>query len=122
MVESSQHYARTLGPGYARQTRRAKAPTPVVELARKADQRLGERYRQIARRKHTNQAKSAVAREPIAFLWRALLLVPAYAMIEGERPDTGTSTALCDGALRHDFRLKASPRTKHRAALPRISD
>ena len=77
MVESSQHYARTLGRGYARQTRRAKAPTPVVELARKADQRLGERYRKLAHRKHTNQAKTAVARELIAFLWRALLLVPA---------------------------------------------
>jgi transposase len=77
MVESSQHYARTLGPGYARQTRRANAPAPVVELARKADQRLGERYRQLAHRKHTNQAKTAVARELIAFLWRALLLVPA---------------------------------------------
>lgn len=77
MVESSQHYARTLGPGYARQTRRAKAPAPVVELARKADQRLGQRYRQLAHKKHTNQAKTAVARELIAFLWRALLLVPA---------------------------------------------
>lgn len=77
MVESSQHYARTLGRGYARQTRRAKAPAPVVELARKADQRLGERYRKLAHRKHTNQAKTAVARELIAFLWRALLLVPA---------------------------------------------
>lgn len=77
MVESSQHYARTLGRGYARQTRRANAPAPVVELSRKADQRLGERYRQLAHKKHTNQAKTAVARELIAFLWRALLLVPA---------------------------------------------
>lgn len=77
MVESSQHYARTIGPGYARQTRRAKAPAPVVELARKADQRLSERYRKLAHKKHTNQAKTAVARELIAFLWRALLLVPA---------------------------------------------
>lgn len=48
----------------------------MVELARKADQRLAERYRQLARRKHTNQAKTAVARELVAFLWRALLLVP----------------------------------------------
>lgn len=77
MVESSQHYARTLGPGYARQTRRAKAPAPVVELARKADQRLSARYRQLVHRKHTNSAKTAVARELIAFLWRALLLMPA---------------------------------------------
>lgn len=74
VVECAQHAARPLGPGYAREARRAKAPPQVVELAREADQRLALRYRQLARRKHTNQAKTAVARELIGFLWRALLI------------------------------------------------
>jgi len=75
LVESSQHAARPLGPGHAREARRARAPAPVVALARQADQRLSLRYRQLCRRKHTNQAKTAVARELVGFLWRALLLV-----------------------------------------------
>jgi transposase len=74
LVESAQHAARPIGPGYARESRRAKAPAGVVALARQADQRLAMRYRQLIRRKHTNQAKTAVARELIGFLWQALLL------------------------------------------------
>jgi transposase len=77
IVESAQQYARNPGPGYARHTRRAQAPQAVVELARKADRRLSERYHRIAHKKHTNQAKVAVARELVGFLWRALLLTPA---------------------------------------------
>jgi transposase len=74
LVESAQHVARPLGPGHARQSRRAKAPPEVVAIARQADQRLALRYRQLVRRKHTNQAKTAVARELVGFLWRALLV------------------------------------------------
>lgn len=75
VVEAAQHAARPLGPGYAREARRAKAPAPIVALAREADQRLSLRYRTLARRMHTNQAKTAVARELVGFLWEALLLV-----------------------------------------------
>jgi transposase len=75
VVEAAQHAARPLGPGYARESRRAKVPAAIVELARTADQRLSARYRSLARHKHTNQAKTAVARELIGFLWEALLLV-----------------------------------------------
>lgn len=75
LVESAQHCTRPLGPGFARETRRARAPAQVVELARKADQRLSQRYRSLAFRKHTNQAKVAVARELVGFLWKALVLV-----------------------------------------------
>lgn len=74
IVEAAQHYARPIGRGYARETRRAQAPPAVAELARKADQRLSRRYRALARRKHTNQAKVAVARELVSFLWQALML------------------------------------------------
>ncbi len=75
LVESAQHAARPIGPGYARESRRAKAPADVVALARQADQRLSMRYRQLLRRKHTNLAKTAVARELVGLLWQALLLV-----------------------------------------------
>lgn len=74
VVESAQHAARPLGSGYAREARRSKAPPEIVALARQADQRLSLRYRQLARRMHTNQAKTAIARELIGFLWRALLI------------------------------------------------
>lgn len=74
IVESAQHYVRPIGPGYARETRRAQAPAEVAQLARLADQRLSMRYRKLAHRKHTNQAKTAVAREFVAFLWQALML------------------------------------------------
>jgi len=36
--------------------------------------RRGLRYKQLLRRMHTNKAKTAVAREHIGLLWRALLL------------------------------------------------
>jgi transposase len=75
LVESAQHAGRPIGPSYVCQARRAKAPGTVVMLARQAEQRLSLRYRQLAHRKHTNQAKTAVARELVGFLWQALLLV-----------------------------------------------
>jgi len=74
LVEAAQHAGRPLGPGYAREARRAQAPAAVVAIAREADQRLSLRYKQLLRRMHTNKAKTAVAREHIGLLWRALLL------------------------------------------------
>ena len=74
LVESAQHSARPIGRGYARETRRARAPAEVVALARKADQRLSQRYRSLAFRKHTNQAKVAVARELVGLLWQTLVI------------------------------------------------
>jgi transposase len=75
LIETAQHAARPMGPGYARQARRAKAPAGVVALAREADQRLSMRYNQLLRRMHTNKAKTAVAREHVGFLWLALMLI-----------------------------------------------
>lgn len=75
LIENAQHAVRPIGPGYAREARRAQAPAAVVALAREADQRLSLRYKQLVRRMHTNKAKTAVAREQVGFLWRALLLV-----------------------------------------------
>lgn len=75
LVESSQHAAKPITRGYARETRRTNVPSSVVALARQADQRLSVRYRQLLRRKHTNLAKTAVARELVGYLWQTLLLV-----------------------------------------------
>lgn len=72
LVEAVQQYARPRGPGHAIRTRRAQAPPSAVAMARKAERRLGVRYRSLAARKHTNLAKCAVARELVAFLWAAL--------------------------------------------------
>lgn len=74
LVESAQHCARPIGPGHARETRRARAPDAIKALARRADQRLSLRFRSLSQRKHTNQAKTAVARELVGFLWQALMI------------------------------------------------
>lgn len=73
LIESAQHAARPLATGYARLTRRADISPAVLAIARKADQRLPSRYRTLAHRRHSNQAKTAVARELVCFLWEALL-------------------------------------------------
>jgi transposase len=74
LVESAQHVGRPIRAGYARETRRARAPAEIAALARRADQRLSLRFHSLHHRKHTNQAKVAVARELVGFLWKALLM------------------------------------------------
>ncbi|MBK8976614.1 MAG: IS110 family transposase [Planctomycetes bacterium] len=73
LVEAVQHYARPYPNNSAVIARRANAPTRVQAIATRAEQRLRRRYRALAVRKHTNVAKTAVARELIGFLWAALL-------------------------------------------------
>lgn len=73
LVESVQHYARPFPNNGAVIARRARAPAGAQAIASKAERRLRQRYRVLATRKHTNVAKTAVARELIGFLWSALL-------------------------------------------------
>ncbi|RME54978.1 MAG: IS110 family transposase [Caldilineae bacterium] len=73
LVEAVQHYARPYPPNSTVLARRARAPKHARSLAQEADRRLRRRYRLLARRKHTNVAKTAVARELIGFLWAALV-------------------------------------------------
>lgn len=81
LIETSQHYARARAArSRALEARRAKAPREIAELARFADQRLIARYRALHHRKHTNVVKTAIARELVGFLWRALLLTEKAVM------------------------------------------
>lgn len=72
MVEASQHFARAFPGRGAVYRRRLLAPPKAQRMAARADDRLKARYRKLAARKHTNLAKTAVARELIGFLWAAL--------------------------------------------------
>lgn len=72
LVEATQHFARPFPDKSAVHRRRPLAPPKAQRIATKADERLKRRYRMLAARKHTNLAKTAVARELIGFLWAAL--------------------------------------------------
>lgn len=72
LVETVQHFARPFPDRSAVHRRRPLAPPKAQSLAARADQRLKMRYRKLAARKHTNLAKTAVARELIGFLWAAI--------------------------------------------------
>lgn len=73
LVEAVQHYARPFPAKSAVIARRARAPERAQSIAATAERRLRARYRSLSARKHTNVAKTAVARELVAFLWTALL-------------------------------------------------
>jgi len=72
LVEATQHFARPFPGKSAVHRRRPSAPPKAQRMAARADQRLKQRYRALAARKHTNLAKTAVARELIGFLWAAI--------------------------------------------------
>jgi len=72
LVEATQHFARPFPARSAVHRRRPLAPPKAQRIAARADDRLKLRYRKLAARKHTNLAKTAVARELIGFLWAAL--------------------------------------------------
>jgi transposase len=72
LVEATQHFARPFPDRSAVHRRRPEAPPKAQRIAARADTRLKVRYRKLAARKHTNLAKTAVARELIGFLWAAL--------------------------------------------------
>jgi len=73
LVEAVQHYARPFPVNSAVLARRARAPERAQSIAATAERRLRARYRSLAARKHTNVAKTAVARELVGFLWAALM-------------------------------------------------
>lgn len=73
LVEAAQHYTRPFPTNSAVLARRARAPERAQSIAATAERRLRTRYRVLSARKHTNVAKTAVARELIGFLWTALL-------------------------------------------------
>ena len=58
-------------------TRQRGVPPEVIELDRRAQARLHQRYRHLSRRIGTNKTVIAVARELAGFVWAAGQLVPA---------------------------------------------
>ncbi len=73
LVEAAQHYRRSrMVAGKRLRKRREQCPAKAVVIAHKAERRLGTKYARLAATKHTNVAKTAVARELAGFLWAAL--------------------------------------------------
>jgi len=70
MIESSWHYRHSSVPGKNLRKRREGLPAEVLEIARKCDQRLYKKFRQmIARSKDRRKAAVAVSRELAGFIW-----------------------------------------------------
>ena len=73
LVEAATHYRAPAKLSEALQQRQAGQPPETVALAQKAMVRLNQRYwRLVNRGKPPQQAKCAVARELVGFLWAAL--------------------------------------------------
>lgn len=72
LVEVAQHYSRRAAESKALTERRMAASARVREHARLVEQRLLKRYRSLAVTKHTNVAKTAIARELVGHLWAAM--------------------------------------------------
>ena len=72
LVESSQHYRSRAQESKALTARRMKATAITREHARLAEKRLTKRYYKLSMTKHTNVAKTAIARELVGHLWAAM--------------------------------------------------
>jgi len=73
LVESAWHYRHHPFLGRALRLRQRGAPTPVIDQAWHAQQRLHRRYRRLAARgKPKQHIVTALARELSGFLWAAL--------------------------------------------------
>jgi transposase len=69
-IESSWHYRHAPVAGKALKNRRAGLPLEVLEIVRKADRRLNQRYWHLVNKgKNTRTAVVAVARELAGFVW-----------------------------------------------------
>jgi transposase len=70
MIESSWHYRHSATAGKTLKKRREGLPADVIEIARKCDQRLSQKYRRlISRGKDSRKAAVAVSRELAGFVW-----------------------------------------------------
>jgi transposase len=72
LVEVAQHYRSRATESKALTARRMAASATTREQARLAEKRLVKRYRRLSMTKHTNVAKTAIARELIGHLWAAM--------------------------------------------------
>lgn len=72
LVQSAQHYLQPRAESKTLRERRAAAPARVAEHARATERRLVKRYRRLAAKKHTNVAKTAIARELVGHMWASI--------------------------------------------------
>jgi len=72
LVQSAQHYLQHRPESKALRERRAVVPARVAEHARTTERRLVKRYRRLTAKKHTNVAKTAIARELVGHLWASI--------------------------------------------------
>ncbi len=78
LVQAAWHYRHRPAVGAILRRRRRGQPAAIIGLADRAQQRLNRRYNRLllARRKPSQKAVVAVARELVGFLWAALYLHP----------------------------------------------
>ena len=72
LVEVAQHYRLRAHESKSLSARREKASIRTREHARLVEKRLTKRYRALAAVKHSNVAKTAIARELIGHLWASM--------------------------------------------------
>lgn len=80
LVEAAKAYRHPAKVSEAMQIRQQDLPTPIRDIAWKAQLRLCKRYRRLrARGKHPNTVTAAIARELVAFMWAIARQCPAPA-------------------------------------------
>lgn len=74
MILAAQHYQKADRTGIHMIQKREGLPSSIVSLAQRADRRCRNKYYHLTSRgKHSNIAKTAVARELIGFIWEAMI-------------------------------------------------
>jgi transposase len=70
IIESSWHYRHSASVGKTLKKRREGLPADIIEIARKCDYRLNQKFRRlITRGKDTRKTAVAVSRELAGFIW-----------------------------------------------------
>lgn len=75
IIMAAQQYNRAECSGIRMISKRKGLPSTIVNLSQRADRRCKNKYyRLINRGKHSNVAKTAVARELVSFIWEAMII------------------------------------------------
>jgi len=75
LVSAAQHYSKANKVGYGLRLNRKKLHSSISSVIDRADRRCRKKYyKMIFSGKHTNKAKTAVAREIVCFVWEAMMI------------------------------------------------
>lgn len=72
LIQASHHYRYRAAESASLRARRKAVPARVQEHARRTERRLVKRYQRLCATKHTNVAKTAIARELVGHLWATI--------------------------------------------------